>query len=221
MRKLTLIILSLMAGSSCFAQYAVFDPQHFATVIENGGVQSAAETTHNQYLGKINANLQTINTNVGSVVVAQTMIYQGLSNVNSALKDGLTVKDMAVIIADIIGYTNQTLAMARSEPYLLLFTQQYGTEIQGRATRLLTDVSSFILKEGDNVLADYNSRDQLLRHVRQELQIISGLAYGAYRAVFWAREKGIVATLNPYAAWINNDKVFVDDIIRNAKYLKQ
>jgi len=221
MRKLKLMILLLMVCCSCFAQYVVFDPQHFATVIENGSVQSAAESTHSQYLDKINNNLQTINTNVGSVVVAQTMIYQGLSNVNSALKEGLAVKDMASIIADIVGYTNQTLAIARSEPYLLLFTQQYATEIQGRATRLLTDVSSFILKQGDNVLADYNSRDQLLRHARQELQIISGLAYGAYRAVFWAREKGIIASVNPYAAWINNDKVFVDDIIRNAKYLNQ
>jgi hypothetical protein len=221
MKRLLWIAAFAFCCPAAFAQYVVIDPQHAATVIENGAVQSSAETTHSQYLDKINNNLQTINTNVGSVVVAQTMIYQGLSNVNSALKDGLMVKDMASIIADILNYTNQTLAMARSEPYLLLFTQQYGSEIQVRATRLLTDVSGFILKEGDQVLADYNSRDQLLRHVRQELQIISGLAYGAYRAVFWAREKGIVAALNPYAGWINNDKVFVADIIRNAKYLKR
>jgi hypothetical protein len=221
MKRLIMMVILLLSRIGGYAQYVVVDVQHAATVIENGTVQSSAENTHNQYLGKINNNLQTINTNVGSVVVAQTMIYEGLSNVNSALKDGLMVKDMATIIADILNYTNQTLAMASSEPYLLLFTQQYGSEIQGRATRLLTDVSGFILKEGNNVLADYNSRDQLLRHVRQELQIISGLAYGAYRAVFWAREKGIVAALNPYAAWINNDKVFVDDIIRNAKYLQR
>jgi hypothetical protein len=221
MKSLLLVLAFPFCFASAFAQYVVIDPQHAAKVIENGAVQSSAETTHSQYLNKINNNLQTINTNVGSVVLAQTMIYEGLSNVNSALKDGLMVKDMASIIADILNYTNQTLAMARSEPYLLLFTQQYGSEIQLRATRLLTDVSGFILKEGDHVLADYNSRDQLLRHVRQELQIISGLAYGAYRAVFWAREKGIVAALNPYAGWINKDKVFVADIIRNAKYLQR
>lgn len=224
MKKLNFLIGLLYFGlhfNLVLAQDVVIDPQHLATVIENGAVQSSAESTHNNYLGKINDNLQTINTNVGSVVLAQTMIYEGLSNVNSALKNGMAVKDMALIVSDIISYTDQTLALAKSEPYLFLFTQKFGTEIQGRATRLVTDVSAFILKEGDNVLADYNSRDQLLRHVRLELQIIDGLAYGAYRAVFWAKEKGIVASLNPYAGFINQDKAFVDDIIRNAKYLKQ
>jgi hypothetical protein len=222
MKRLSFLGLFFFWGMSLvFGQYVVIDPQHLSTVIENGAVQSSAESTHNNYLGKINDNLQTINTNVGSVVLAQTMIYNGLSNVNSALKNGLAVKDMAFIVSDIISYTDQTLALARSEPYLFLFTQKFGTEIQGRATRLVTDVSAFILKEGDNVLADYNSRDQLLRHVRLELQIIDGLAYGAYRAVFWAKQKGIVASLNPYAGFINQDKAFVDDIIRNAKYLKQ
>ncbi len=224
MKKLNFLIGLLYFGlhfNLVLAQDVVIDPQHLATVIENGAVQSSAESTHNNYLGKINDNLQTINTNVGSVVLAQTMIYEGLSNVNSALKNGMAVKDMALIVSDIISYTDQTLAIAKSEPYLFLFTQKFSTEIQGRATRLVTDVSAFILKEGDNVLADYNSRDQLLRHVRLELQIIDGLAYGAYRAVFWAKEKGIVASLNPYAGFINQDKAFVDDIIRNTKYLKQ
>jgi hypothetical protein len=220
MKRLVIIFSLAFLGLKSFGQSVVIDPQHLATVIENGAVQGAAESTHNNYLSKIKDNLQTVNTNVGSVVLAQTMIYQGLSNVNSALKNGMTVKDMAFIIADILNYTNQTLAMARAEPYLLLFTEQFDRDIQGRAMRLVTDVSAFVLKEGDNVLADYNSRDQLLRKVRQELQIIAGLAYGAYRAVFWARQKGIIASINPYAAWINNDKVFVADIIRNAKYLK-
>ena len=221
MKKIHLL-LSLVSYVFCAcAQTVVVDPQHFAIVVENGSVRSAAENTHNNYLGQIRDNLETVNTNMGSVVIAQTMIYQGLSNVNSALKNGMAVKDMAFIVADILNYSRLTLDMAREEPYLLLFTEQFGRDIQDRAIRLVTDVSTFVLKEGDNVLADYNSRDQLLRRVRQELQIISSLAYGAYRAVFWAREKGIVASLNPYAAWISRDKVFVADIIRNAKYLQQ
>ncbi|MGF7079711.1 hypothetical protein [Mucilaginibacter sp. UYCu711] len=220
MKKLFIIVCLISQFTTGFTQRIVFDPKHFASVVENGSVQSSAEVTHSQYLKKIDNNLQTVNTNVGSVVLAQTLIYNGLANVNSALKNGLTVKDMAVIVADIVSYTNQTLQMAKAEPYLLFFTESYANEIKGRATRLVTDVSSFVLKEGDNVLADYNTRDQLLAHVRQELQIIDGLAYGAWRAVFWAKERGIIASLNPFAVFINNDKIFVDDIIRNAKYLK-
>jgi len=205
----------------CTAQEVVFDPQHFESVVANGAVRSSAETTHDQYLGKINTNVNNLNTNVSSVVLAQTIIYNGLSNVNSALKDGLEVKNMAVITTDMISYINQALDLAKAQPYLLLFADNIATEMKQRAVTLVTDVSGYVLKEGDNVLADYNSRDQLLRKVTTQLQILDGLAYGAWRAMYWAKEKGIIASLNPYANYINRDKLFVAQIIQNAKYLHQ
>ena len=206
--------------SPCKAQEIVFDPQHCEAVIENGVVRSSAESTHNNYLGKINGNLNTINTNVSSVVLAQTIIYNGLANVNSALKDGLAVKNLAVIIADMVNYLNQCLALAKSQPELLLFASNIEQQMHARALALVSDVSGYVLKEGSNVLADYNSRDQLLRKVTMELQTIDGLAYGAWRAMYWAKERGIIASLNPFQAWINRDLNLANQIIFNAKYLK-
>ena len=138
------------------AQEVVFDPQHFASVTENGVVRSSAESTHDQYLGKINNNVNDLNTNVGSVVITQTIIYNGLSDVNSALKDGIEVKNMAVIVSDMTGYINQALDMAKAQPYLLLFANNIANEMRSTAVTLVTDVSGYVLKEGDNVLADYN-----------------------------------------------------------------
>ena len=221
--KKTLLIFAFgfMLSAFCFGQEVVFDPQHFLAVMENGATRNSAEIAHNQYLSKINSNLDNININMSSVVLAQTIIYNGLSNVNSALKDGLEVKNMAVITTDMISYINQALDLAKAQPYLLLFADNIATEMKQRAVTLVTDVSGYVLKEGDNVLADYNSRDQLLRKVTTQLQILDGLAYGAWRAMYWAKEKGIIAALNPYANYINRDKLFVARIIQNAKYLHQ
>lgn len=203
------------------AQQYVVDPWHFAAVTENAAVRSSAEATHDQYLSKINNNITDLNTNVGSVVLAQTIIYQSLSNVNSALKDGLAVKNMAVIIADITSYTQQALSLAKSDPALLLVASNITSQMRARATLLVTDVSGYILKEGDNVLANYSARDELLRKITQQLQIIDGLAYGAWRAMYWAKERGIISSLNPFLGYINQDKSIVTQIIQNAKYLKQ
>ena len=218
---LTLLLPFAFCLSPCFAQEVVFDPQHFLSATSNGIVRSSSESTHEQYLGKINTNINDLNTNVGSVVLAQTMIYEGLSNVNSALKDGLAVKNMAVIIADMTGYIEQALAMAKSQPYLLLFADNIANEMKTRAVALVTDVSGYVLKEGDNVLADYNARDQLLHKVTTQLQILDGLAYGAWKAMYWAKERGVIASLNPFQDYINKDITFVSQIIQNAKYLKQ
>lgn len=216
-----LIILLLFASRMAIAQEVVFDPQHFAAVTENGVVRSSAESTHDQYLGKINNNINDLNTNVGSVVLAQTIIYNGLANVNSALKDGLEVKYMAVIVTDMTSYIEQALDLAKAQPYLLLFADNIASEMKQHALTLVNDVSGYVLKEGDNVLADYNARDQLMRKVTQQLQILDGLAYGAWRAMYWAKEKGIIASLNPYANYINRDEAIVSRIIQNAKYLQK
>jgi hypothetical protein len=71
------------------------------------------------------------------------------------------------------------------------------------------------------VLADYNARDQLLHKVITQLQILDGLAYGAWKAMYWAKERDVIASLNPFQGFINRDKMFVAQIIQNAKYLKQ
>ncbi|MDR6943676.1 hypothetical protein [Mucilaginibacter pocheonensis] len=215
------IFCLLLYNGMVQAQQYVVDPWHFAAVTENAAVRSSAEATHDQYLGKINNNVSDLNTNVGSVVLAQTIIYQSLSNVNSALKDGLAVKNMAVIIADITSYVQQALLLAKSDPALLLVVSNITSQMRTRATLLVTDVSGYILKDGDNVLANYSARDELLRKVTQQLQIIDGLAYGTWRAMYWAKERGIISSLNPFSGFINQDKAIVSQIIQNAKYLRQ
>lgn len=221
MKNLCISGLLLLCFQWVQAQEYVIDYKHLIAVSQNASVRSGAEVTHDQYLGKISNNINDLNTNVGSVVLAQTMIYQGLSNVNSALKDGLAVKNIAVIIADMTGYINQALAMARSEPYLLVFAGNMAAEMRTRSLALVTDVSGYVLKEGNNILADYNARDQLLRKVITQLQILDGLAYGTWKAMYWAKERGVIASLNPFTNFINQDIRIVDQIIQNAKYLKQ
>ena len=206
--------------SPSFGQEVVFDAQHFAAVMENGAARNSAEIAHNKYLSKISDNLSNIGINVSTVVLAQTIIYNALSDVNSALKDGIAVKNMSVMVSDMISYLDQCLTLAKTQPYLVLFASNIESEMVTKSIGLLTQVSGFILKEGGNVLADYNARDQLLAKVNQQLAILDGLAYGAWRAMYWAKEKGLLASLNPYANWINKDLNFANQIIFNAKYLK-
>lgn len=216
-----LMLFACCIKLSASAQQYVFDPKYFASVEANQAVRSSAEETHNQYLGKINNNIEDLNTNVGSVVLAQTIIYNGLSNVNSALKDGLEVKYMGTITADMINYLQQALELAKSQPYLILFATNIANEMKLRAVGMVSEVSNYVLKSGDNVLADYNGRDQLLKKITNTLQILDGLAYGAWRAMYWAKERGIIASINPWQNYINKDKYFVQEIINNAKYLHQ
>lgn len=221
MKNLFVAALLLVPFTWVQAQEYVIDYQHLAAISQNTAVRTSAEVMHDQYLDKITNDINDLNTNVGSVVLAQTMIYEGLANVNSGLKNGRTVKNMAVIISDMTSYINQVLDMAKSQPYLLVFAGNMASQMRTRSLALVTDVSKYILKEGNTVLADYNSRDELLRKVITQLQILDGLAYGAWKAIYWAKERGVIASLDPFAGFISQDTRIVDQIIQNAKYLHQ
>jgi hypothetical protein len=68
---------------------------------------------------------------------------------------------------------------------------------------------------------DSGERAKLLNRIVTELTILRGVAYGMYRSMYWAKQRGILNSLNPYAGFINIDKRIADDIVRNAKYLRQ
>lgn len=216
-------ILSAMALSAnqLFAQSVVFDGKHYLSVMENGAVRGSAESAHNQYLEKIHSDLQKINTSIGSVVLAQSIIYDALSDVNSALKDGLAVKNMAVITRDMAAYLTRILELAKAEPYLLRFASGMEKEMIRRSAGLVSDVQGYVLSEGGNVLADYNSRDELLRGITRQLEIMDSLAYGAWKAMFWAKQRGLVASAHPFGAWTSGDKRLAGEIIQKAKYLRR
>jgi len=204
-----------------FAQRVVFDARHLATVNENAVVRNAAEISNNELLGKINKSLDNINTNTSCIVLAQSMIYSSLSNVNSALKNGLALRDMYSVCEEIIGYGREMGKLGVHEPYLLLFSEQIIRDITWRSTQMITEISGFLLREGQDILMDHNSRDELIAGIRTDLQVIRGLAYGAWKAMYWAKIRGVIKILNPFQGFINRDVQIVSDIIAKTRYLKK
>lgn len=216
--------LALLAGMvpfSVFSQRVVYDEAHNAIVTENSFVRTSAALTHQSYLENIKNSLNHVNLNAASVVTAQELIYSGLSNVNRALRNGLMLKSMYSTCDQILNYSTAMVEIGRKEPYLLLFAEDMAREVALRSGRLITEVSSFVLKQGENVLMDYNARDELMKRISDELHIISGLCYGAWRAMYWTSQRGIIRELNPFGGFIHSDKRMVEDILLKAKYLKR
>lgn len=221
MKMILYTMFFCLSATSVSAQRLVIDTRHLAIVNENAVVRNAAETSHNEFLGRINRSLDNINTNTSSIVLAQGMIYSSLSNVSSALKNGLALRDMYLVCEEIIGYGKEMTGLALKEPYLLLFSEQIIRDISARSAKIMVEVTGFVVKEGQEALMDYNGRDALLAVLRNDLIIIRGLAYGAWKAMYWAKLKGVVSALNPFQGFINRDKQLVADIISKTRYLRK
>lgn len=193
---------------------------------------AAATSAH---AGVINGQLNTTNNNLtliqrgqlavtGQLVIVndlQDKIYKGLSEVSAVVRNLLAIKDISEISADIVRDVNKAMDIAGSNPVLLLFAEEGAREFKTRATSLATEVASFVTRGGTENLMDSGERAKLLNRIVTEMTILRGVAYGMYRSMYWAKQRGILNSLNPYAGFINLDKRIAEDIIRNAKYLKQ
>ncbi|CDT00879.1 conserved hypothetical protein [Sphingobacterium sp. PM2-P1-29] len=223
MKCYLIIIAILFAKISMGQSYVtiIFDSKHLATVNENGAVRLASESLHNQMLKKVNKNIDDINLNLSSLVLVQNVVHKSLTEVNEVLRTGKSVRQISTLIGEIIKQSNSMIDIAKDEPWLLLIAEGTANQLKQRGINLVSEVSEFVLKEGENVLMDYEKRDFLLRKIMLELKVMRALIYSMEKSMYWAKINGILKTVNPFKDFINRDVRLGDEIIMNFKSLKK
>jgi hypothetical protein len=203
------------------AQTLTVDPAVSAAIAVNAGVINGQLNTTNNKLDLIQKGQLAVTGQLVIVNNLQNKIYQGLSQVASVINNLTTIKEIAECGTDIVNDVEASVTLAKSDPVLLLFAEQGARDFETRAATLAADVSAFVLKGGKGNLMDSGERGKLLNHIADEMRILRGIAYGMDRAMYWAKINGIFRSLNPWAEWQNEDVRIANDVLTNAKYLKQ
>ncbi len=202
------------------AQTLTVDPAVSAAIAINAGVINGQLNTTNNKLDLIQKGQLAVTGQLVIVNDLQNKIYKGLSEVASVINNLTTIKEIAECGTDIISDVEASVKLAKSDPVLLLFAEQGARDFETRAATLAADVSAFVLKGGNNLM-DSGERGKMLNHIADEMRILRGIAYGMDRAMYWAKINGIFRSLNPWAEWQNQDVRIANDVLTNAKYLKQ
>ncbi len=220
MQRTIMLLAALLFGLTARSQIYI-DPAVAAATGAHAAVINGQLNTTNDRLTLIQRGQLAVTGQLVIVNDLQDKIYKGLSEVSAVVRNLLAVKDIADISTDIVRDVNKAMDIAGSNPVLLLFAEEGAREFKRRATALATEVGSFVTVGGRQNLMDSGERAKLLNRIVTELTILRGVAYGMYRSMYWAKQRGILNSLNPYAGFINIDKRIAEDIVRNAKYLRQ
>ncbi|QGN22527.1 hypothetical protein [Elizabethkingia anophelis] len=220
MQRTIMLLAALLFGVTARGQIYI-DPAVAAAEAAHAAVINSQLNTTNDKLTLIQRGQLAVTGQLVIVNDLQDKIYKGLSEVSAVVRNLLAVKDIADISTDIVRDVNKAMDIAGSNPVLLLFAEEGAREFKRRATALATEVGSFVTVGGRQNLMDSGERAKLLNRIVTELTILRGVAYGMYRSMYWAKQRGILNSLNPYAGFINIDKRIAEDIVRNAKYLRQ
>lgn len=219
MKHFQLIVFLILSGSS-FGQTVYVDPAVSAATTAHSVIIDTQLKATNERLTLIERGQLAITGNLTIVNSMQDKIYKGLSEVSSILTNLSNVQEIARMATAISGDLNDVLEIAKENPALLLFAERNAVLFQQRATSLALEVSSFVLKGGENNLMDAGERSKLINQILTEMVILRSHTYGMYRAMYFAQMKGFVKALNPFQGYINVDIQLAQDIARNSKNLQ-
>ena len=220
MKRILILIAFLLILKDNYGQRVVFDKGHLDIVNSNAATRLAGELSYHASLEQIRKNTDDIAINLASVSLVQTMIHRSLTEVNEALKDAIQVKQMAYLINDIYRYSGEAIELAKGNPELMLFAEASTQQLKYRGIKILAEVSSVVLQQKEDVLMNYNVRDELIRKVLDELRIMNALIYGIRQNMYWAKARGVIKSINPYRQYIDKDLAIMDDILRKRQMIK-
>jgi hypothetical protein len=220
MKRILILIAFLLILKDSYGQRVVFDKGHLDIVNSNAATRLAGELSYHASLEQIRKNTDDIAINLASVSLVQTMIHRSLTEVNEALKDAIQVKQMAYLINDIYRYSGEAIELAKGNPELMLFAEASTQQLKYRGIKILAEVSSVVLQQKEDVLMNYNVRDELIRKVLDELRIMNTLIYGIRQNMYWAKARGVIKSINPYRQYIDKDLAILDDILRKRQMIK-
>lgn len=220
MKAILLTLSLLLAWDSSFSQVITMDPLVSSAQLAHANIMNSQLNTTRDKLTLIQQGQLAVTGQLLIVNKMQSKIYKGLSQVSSILSNLYEVKEIGNISLGMVSDINQGLELAKQDPALLLFAESQANQFYLRAGKLAIEVNQFALKGGEDNLMDSGERSKLISHVVSEMLILRALTYGMYRAMYYAKLRGLWKSLNPFQDFVNIDHQLEKEIIFKRRMLK-
>lgn len=143
--------------------------------------------------------------------------YYALGTIISAVNIGIQATPM---VNQIVRNQSEILRLARQDPVLIGIAYQTEVEFAGKARSLVNYLIGLCASVGAVNQMKAADRKILFDHILMELNMIQSISANVVNAMHYSGVAGGLRSLNPFQTYIDQDKELVQDIIRNAGYLK-
>src|SRR5690606_2872737 len=158
---------------------------------------------------------------MAALALAETVWFKSLGEVDKAFENSIQVKQILNLLSSVQAEGAEVLAIAEDDPSLLLFAEQYIRQAREKGVALVNQLSSFVLQEGNDILINYNVRDELLTEILKSLREVYGQLLAINQSMYWTKIHGKLKSLNPYQHYVNQDIALVEKVISGKTILKR
>jgi hypothetical protein len=213
-----LLIAGLASHDSAHAQQMVVHTDLPLQQIRNTAAKNLWLGMHTERLEEVRSHREKVLAALGTIERIQAQVYSALTQVQSAVSDGATVRHIIRRIPKVVKTMGEAARLAVDRSELLPLVVREADLCQMRLVRLAAYLNETLLTRNEAVLMDPARRGELVRRVYDEVRVTEALAESMVQKLRMSRFQDVVQSVVPYRDYIQMDKAIIHGILRQWKY---
>ncbi|MCT3788662.1 hypothetical protein HZQ67_14950 [Elizabethkingia anophelis] len=221
MKILIVLIAFIFAGLIPIkSQQVVINEKLLAQLTKNQAVRLSSDKLFFNSYEKQKQLYDDIKGKITQVVAIQQYIYDKMTNVNMAIKQGKQLQYLYQYFGEIAQNSGEMLSLSSKNPEYAILLSKYYVFITDEGLKLKKEVTEEILRESNDFLMDPYDREILLRKIFDRARLINGTILYINLVLKNAKQTPYIYQIPVLSNYVNLDKMIVKDIIMKYGILK-
>ena len=220
MRMITIILISIFAGMlSVKGQTVVLNDQLLAQITKNQAVRLASNESFLNSYEKQKKLYEDVNQKIAQVVAIQKFIYEKLTNVNAAIKQGKQLYYLSITFVQIGQNANEVLSLTAQNPQYAILLNRYYIAATQELIKMQTELVNDILREDADFLMDPFDRQAVIQKLSTRANMINGYLVCIRIRLKNARKIPYIYQIPTINTYVNLDRAIVKNIMQNYQFI--
>lgn len=220
MKKLLFLFLAFFgAYVQLSAQTVVYNDKLLVQLTKNQAVRLASNESYLKSYEKQKKTYDDVNQKIAQIVAIQEYIYDKLTNVNSAIKQGKQLYYLSKTFAQIGINANDVLSLTAQHPEYAILLNRFYIGATQELLKMQSELMNNILHEENDFLMDPYDRQELIQNLSTKAQMINGYLICIKIRLKNAKKTPYIYQIPTINTYVNLDRMIVKGIIEKYKFI--
>ncbi len=220
MEKFLLLSLAVYGASvQLSAQTVVYNDKLLVQLTKNQAVRLASNESYIKSYEKQKKTYDDVNQKIAQIVAIQEYIYDKLTNVNSAIRQGKQLYYLSKTFAQIGINANDVLSLTAQHPEYAILLNRFYIGATQELLKMQSELTNDILHEENDFLMDPYDRQELIQNLSTKAQMINGYLICIKIRLKNAKKTPYIYQIPTINTYVNLDRMIVKGIIEKYKFI--
>ena len=200
-------------------QTVVYNDKLLIQLTKNQAVRLASNDSYLNSYEKQKKTYDEINQKIAQVVAIQEYIYDKLTNINSAIKQGKQLYYLSKTFVQIGIDANDVLSLTAQHPEYAILLNRFYIGATQELLKMQSELTNDILHEENDFLMDPYDRQVLIQNLSTKAQMVNGYLICIKIRLKNARKTPYIYQIPTINTYVNLDRAIVKNIMTNYNFI--